>query len=155
MHKMLIIGAVAFQLFGSAVSHAEKLNSAQDLASVLISKGLPIANIEVFTPKTDPNKLMGRPGQYTSKIAFADTRYPESDSDFVGSDNTIEGFASIADAKKRADYVIRVTQSSPMFVQYVYHSGRFVLRLDRSLEPDDAKAYQAAMLAATKLPAKR
>lgn len=126
----------------------DQSNAAIDMASRLAGSGLPVTDIEAVTPATDANKLMGRPGYYTSKIYFTDARYPEDASDFMTTQNTIEAFASVEDAKRRADYVGRIARSSSMLAQYVYHSGRFVLRLTRAIEPDDASTYQAALVKA-------
>lgn len=124
---------------------AQKMDTAERVATALADSGLPIVDIEVFTSKSDPNKLMGRPSQYTSKVNFEDTRYPLRDDTIRTTEPTIEGFATVADAKKRVDYVTRISSSSTLVLQYIYHSGKFVLRLPREVEPDDAKAYQTAL----------
>lgn len=126
----------------------DQTNAAIDIANRLAVSGLPVKDIKAVTPATDDNKLMGRPGYYTSKIYFSDARYPEDASEIVTTENTIEAFASVEDAKRRADYVGKIATSSPMFAQYVYQSGRFVLRLKRAFEPADASDYQAALVKA-------
>ena len=107
--------------------------------------GLPVADIKVITAETDDNKLLGRSGQYTSKVYFTDTRHPKDPEAFNSVDNTIEGFASVDDAKKRAEYVGGIAKATPMFAQYIYQSGVFVVRLDKAVLPDEAKGYEAAL----------
>jgi hypothetical protein len=127
----------------SAPAKQTKTQSAEDVAVALSKAGLPVSNIEVFTPKTDPNRLMGRPGQYISKVSFTDTNYPENDLGKI--DQTIETFPTTAAAKTRRDYIDRVTRNTPFLLQYQFLRGRVLLRLDKELSPDDAKEYEAAL----------
>jgi 2,4-dienoyl-CoA reductase-like NADH-dependent reductase (Old Yellow Enzyme family) len=124
---------------------APKVETAEQAVKALAAAGLPIADIKVITPETDENKMMGRPGGYTSKAYFADTRHPAKPDEMVVVENNIEGFATVEDAQRRADYVSGIAKAMPMMAQYVYRSGKFVLRLDRALLPDEAKAYESAL----------
>jgi hypothetical protein len=145
MKSLFVALALAAQPVAVSGLHADAPRDAGDMATALAASGLPIADIQVLTSKTDPNKLLGRPGQYTSKVFFFDSRYPAGANDVLSGENTIEGFATIAEAKRRAAYIIKITSGSPMFAQYVYHRGRFVLRLDKALDPDEATAYDEAL----------
>ena len=53
--------------------------NAEAVVERLQAAGLTIGKVIVYTEETDPNDLLGRPGQYTSKAAFTDTRVDESD----------------------------------------------------------------------------
>ena len=107
------------------------------------------------TAANDPNHLLGRPNQYTSKIAFADSRIPSSDTSFGGSSayktgdvqlgGSVEVFSKPGDAEARAKYVEAVTKSVQMFAEYDYVRGDIVLRLSHFLTPDQAAAYKAAL----------
>jgi hypothetical protein len=76
--------------------------------------GLPIADSAVITEANDANDLIGRPGQYLSKVAFADSRVDvpidpaEPDNEGGGS---IEVFADGADAHVRSDYIQETLES--------------------------------------------
>lgn len=68
----------------------------------LNAQGVPVTITKLYDESTDPNDLLGRPGGYTSKAAFADARVP---SDKYGSDvddsdrgGSIEVFATEARA---------------------------------------------------------
>lgn len=52
----------------------------------------------MHTPETDPNKLMGRPGQYVAKITWSAR----------GEDATLEVFETLPAALARAEYVRKI-----------------------------------------------
>lgn len=145
----MIASAISPIVVAMAAATATAAPTAADVAADLSKAGLPIADVRVVTPASDSNRLMGRPGQYTSKVFFADSRYLETDMTLGPAEHSIEAFTTVADAKRRADYITRISLASPMFLQYVYHSGRYVLRLNRVVEPADADAYRAALVSLT------
>lgn len=133
---------------GAGQNQARTL-TAQQLVERLTAEGLPITDVLVFDENTDPNKLMGRPGQYTSKAAFVDTRV---DLDEAGSDpgdvsrgGGVEVFADESAAKARHKYVTALAQSMPILNEYTYQAGRYVVRVSRLLPPAQAAEYEAAV----------
>src|SRR6266480_581810 len=46
--------------------------SADQILQGLKAKGLPIGAVTTYTAASDPNHLLGRPGQYTDKVSFKD-----------------------------------------------------------------------------------
>jgi hypothetical protein len=104
-------------------------------AAVADKARFPVKDATTYTAETDPNKLLGRPGQYLVKMGWK----------LEGGDATIEVFRNADDAKKRADYVEQIGKNSPMFLQYVYLNPKrsAVLRLPKELTPSAAKAWQA------------
>ena len=99
--------------------------------------GLPIDNIIVYDEETDVNGLLGRPGQYTSKVNFADTRCEQwSDSDPVG--GTIEVFENSSDSSDRNEYL----GSYDDLHQYMYLYKNILFRLDYDLTPSQAEQYE-------------
>ncbi|WP_234537433.1 hypothetical protein [Streptomyces shenzhenensis] len=101
------------------------------------------------TADNDPNHLLGRPNQYTSKITFDDTRI--SADDVSGTDKgdvdrggAIEVFGSPADAQARAKYILSVTKSLPMLSEYDYVHGAAVVRVSHYLTPKQAADYKSA-----------
>jgi len=118
--------------------------TARQVVLRLKALGIPIGAFKTYTVSSDENHLLGRPGQYTSKVNFRDTRLPAAKFDISGG-GSVEVFASNADAQRRYKYVHAVTQSASMFVEYEYLDGRVFLRLSSTLTPQQAKAYAAAL----------
>lgn len=123
---------------------AEMPLTAKAVADKLTAAGLPIENVVVVDEATDSNKLMGRPGQYVSKVYFGDRRHAGEGME-PKEQNTVETFASEADATRRREYVQKVTEGMPMFTQYIIQSGPVVVRLDKALTPAEAKEYESAL----------
>ncbi|MFD6923218.1 hypothetical protein ACFV99_23825 [Streptomyces sp. NPDC059944] len=101
------------------------------------------------TAENDPNELLGRPHQYTSKVTFSDSRI--SADDLTGTDKgdvsrggAIESFARAADAEARAKYIQSVTKSMSALAEYDYAHGSVVVRVSHYLTPKQAAAYKTA-----------
>ena len=118
--------------------------TADQLADALIKQGLPIVDKIVFDARTDPNKLLGRPGGYSSKVSFRDERYIDSEEDSMYQ-HTIETFPTAAAAQSRKRYVDKVTNGVSFLMQYQFISGRILLRMDKVLTPDEATQYDTAL----------
>ncbi|AJF70443.1 hypothetical protein [Streptomyces vietnamensis] len=106
----------------------------------------------VVTEDNDPNKLLGRPNQYTSKITFTDSRIKAEDvagteKGSVGLGGAIEVFPTAADAQARADYIQSVTKGMPMLLEYDYVSGTMLVRVSHYLTPTQAADYKTAAAA--------
>ncbi|MFK0222185.1 hypothetical protein ACIQWN_28845 [Streptomyces vinaceus] len=106
------------------------------------------------TADNDPNHLLGRPGQYTSKITFKDSRIKTADTEGlqpgdVSLGGAIEAFTAPAEAEARANYIRTVTQGMPMLTEYDYVHGTNLIRVSRLLTPEQAGDYEKA---AAKLP---
>ena len=97
--------------------------------------------------------MLGRPGQYTSKATFEDIRIEQTnknlDPEFFSElereepiGGTIEVFNNEKDMKKRKDYIEAFTSSMSMIAEYSYGKDRFLLRLDKSVTPSQAKEYE-------------
>ncbi|MGW4560862.1 hypothetical protein ACWEN3_00185 [Streptomyces sp. NPDC004561] len=101
------------------------------------------------TAENDPNHLLGRPGQYTSKITFEDTRIPAgkvtgTHKGDVERGGSIEAFATSTDAQTRAKYVEAVTESMPALAEYDYVHGNVLVRVSHDLTPRQAAGYRTA-----------
>jgi hypothetical protein len=123
---------------------------AGSLVGLFQANGLPVGKYQVYNASTDPNHLLGRPGLYTSKSNFIDTRIDQSDfagEKAIGIDQggSVEVFASDRDARQRADYVRSITRGSALFAEYSYRRDRVYLRLSKRLTPKQAKAYEGLM----------
>jgi hypothetical protein len=121
-----------------------------DQAFAAITKTVPSAKLggEV-TAASDPNHLLGRPDEYTSKITFTDSRVsasdaanlPPGDIDLGGS---VEVFATAADAQARATYIQAVVKGVPAAAEYDYEHGTILIRVSHYLTPAQAADYQKA-----------
>ncbi|MEV5281376.1 hypothetical protein [Streptomyces sp. NPDC052811] len=138
---------------GTANAEASTIDAAG--AFKTIAAGVEAAKLSgTVTADNDPNHLLGRPGQYTSKITFTDSRIKASDTGgFKPGDvelgGAVETFTSSADAGARAKYIQAVTKSIPALTEYDYVHGALVVRVSRCLTPAQASTYKAA---ADKLP---
>lgn len=94
--------------------------------------------VVTYNEKTDPNELLGRPGQYIGKMNWP----------MAGDEATIEAFANAEDAKRRATYLETIGKSAPMFLTYivVHPTKHLVLRLPKALQPAHAKKWEALLL---------
>ncbi|MEU2715355.1 hypothetical protein [Streptomyces sp. NPDC007205] len=101
------------------------------------------------TAANDPNHLLGRPGQYTSKVTFTDSRIKASDVEGtqpgdVERGGAVEVFGSPSDAQVRAKYIQAVTKSLPALTEYDYVNGTALVRVSHDLTPTQAAAYKTA-----------
>jgi hypothetical protein len=102
----------------------------------------------VVTEDNDPNHLLGRPHQYTSKVTFTDSRIDvddvvDAEAGSVGLGGAIEVFATAADSRARADYIQSVTKGLPALAEYDFVSGTVLIRVSRYLTPTQAADYKA------------
>ena len=121
---------------------AELVELTEDaIVDALSASDLPITDLEVFDAETDPNSLLGRPGQYTIKVSWEDGRLTDS-LDPVG---TIEVFPDVESMQRRVDYVEQIGQDAPMLLQWIFTDERTgaVLRVSSDLTPDQADEYDA------------
>jgi hypothetical protein len=118
---------------------------AQLLLQEFREAGLPIGQVTALTPENDPNQLLGRPGQYTGKVQFEDTRVNDGDSNPLALGGSIEVFANPNDAKRRAEYVQAITTSSSLFAEYSWQVDSVFLRLDNAFTPTQAAEYERVL----------
>ncbi len=120
------------------------LETAEDIVNALKDAGLTITNMDVYTAENDPNSLLGRPNQYTSKVNFIDSRIEEEVSERIGVQNggSVEMFNTIEDAETRFNYISEISKTAPMFNEYEYINGKVILRVSRLLTPEQAAEYE-------------
>ena len=111
--------------------------------------GLSIRDLIVFNATTDPNHLLGRQNEYTSKDAWVDSAAiaagagnPSSDPGAIEFGGGIEVFPSVADAQARLAY-LKAFQP-PIGDGYDYLAGPAILRLSNYLTPAQATRFHAA-----------
>jgi hypothetical protein len=118
--------------------------TAQQVVGKLKQAGLPIGRYRIYTASTDPNKLLGRPGQYTSKVNFNDTRLGFKADYAVDGGGSVEVFANVQDAQRRYKFMVALAKS-PLFAEYDYLQGVILLRLSHDLTPTQARQYLTAL----------
>lgn len=126
--------------------------TAEEIGKALAGKVTASKVTVVYTAANDPNKLLGRPNGYLSKIAFFDSRVSPSDvegadSDAVERGGSVEVYADADGAKKRSDYIQAIAKGLPAAGEYDYLSGGVLVRVSRMLTPDQAKDYDTALKA--------
>lgn len=124
--------------------------TADQVTQKLAEKIKSVSLTKTFTAEDDPNKLLGRPGSYTSKTSFADSRVPK---DGLPADNThtehgggVEVFADEAGATARRDQIQTIAKSmGGLIAEYDYVKGGVLVRVSGKLTPDQAKEYETAL----------
>ena len=122
--------------------------SADEVLQELKDRELPVGESVAYTAKTDPNDLLGRPNQYTSKVNFKDTRLkPDSLADDldVQEGGSIEVFENKSDAIRRKEYIEGIGKGFSPFSEYTYREGTVLLRLSHRLLPKQAAEYEDAL----------
>jgi hypothetical protein len=135
-----------------------KIAAKVDAASVTkqVTAAIPtVKTTVVYTDATDPNSKLGRPHQYVSKTAFADSRIPHAKAkeddggrpDAISYGGTTEVFATEADAKAWVKYVDTVGQAIGGLVtpDYLLRQGRVVLRVSHLLTTAQVADYKAVL----------
>lgn len=112
-----------------------------EIVDALSASDLPVINLEVFDAETDPNSLLGRPGQYTVKVSWEDGRLTDS----LDASGTLEVFPDAESMQRRADYIEEIGQEVPMLLQWIFTDERTgaVLRVSSDLTPEQAAEFEA------------
>lgn len=143
-----VLAAVVVTLLAACGSPTTDLDAA-GVAQKLAAAGLPVGISVTFDESSDPNKLLGRPGGYTSKVAFTDERASKTAAGAKEGDlslgGSVEVFTSADEAEQRAEYIKKIATSSPLFAEYTYVRGPVVIRVSKELAPADAVAYENAL----------
>ncbi len=133
---ILLLGLVAC---GPAAASAPAPLTAEAVAASLGTSGLPVVDVRVLTAESDDNHLLGRPGQYTGKILWRDSRTEPG----IRNDATIELFPDQASLERRKAY-LEPFVVLPITAQYmeVNAGRRLLMRLPHDLTPDQVVAYR-------------
>ena len=119
--------------------------TAAEIVALFKAADLPVQDVKVLDEASDSNNLLGRPGQYTSKVFFYDARHPNKNTPDDEGENTVEVFATAADAKARHDYIEGVTKGVSFLVSYQVLRGNVLVRFDKVLLPTEVEQYKAAL----------
>lgn len=153
-NKKIIIGgaalaaaAVALVISSATASSAPHTLTAAQFTTKLQTAGLPVNGIIDYTATNDPNHLLGRPGGYTSKTAFVDSRINELEAEpgSIEAGGSVEVFSNHAEAQARVNYISKMEQIMTVFGnEYDYVNGNTVLRVSSLLTPAQAATYENA-----------
>ena len=108
---------------GSPASSADTCGPAD-----VVARRMGMKNITVYTAATDPNHLLGRQGEYTSKVEWSGG----------GEDSGIEAFADAGDAQLRFAYLRAFRPPIGDGYDYLYRAT--ILRLASIYTPAQAAA---------------
>jgi hypothetical protein len=124
--------------------------TAAQVTRALRTHGLPVTGIRVLTAASDPNHLLGRPGEYTSKTEFADSRKAGEAGPGVAAGGSVEVYQDHAGAVRRARCIQSIVQAAPVLgAEYDYVAGAVLLRVSGQLTPAQARRYRAALTVIT------
>lgn len=144
--KILLLLLVSGLLVVSGCSSTNDTElTAEEIVEQLKESGLPIENEIIYTEETDPNDLLGRPNQYSSKVNFADDRIEQYDAETDPVGGTVEVFESNKDAKERHDYIESVSEGVAFLQEYMYLNGKVLLRVSYDLTPEQAEEYNTKL----------
>lgn len=153
-----LAAAVVLALTGcSSATTGQAPKAPADAAAVttaLAAQGLPLKLAKTYTENDDPNQLLGRPGGYTSKTAFTDSRLAPGAAvadDPIERGGSVEVFPDAASAMARGRSVATLVQAMSGLgaAEYDYVSGTVLLRVSGALPPTQAKDYSAALAKVT------
>lgn len=131
-----------------AQSEEEQAGSPRTVVGDLRESGLPVGRTETYNASSDPNKLLGRPGQYVSKANFRVRGIPDdklNDGIDVSEGGGVEIFDDEDAASKREEYIKAIAESGGLFAEYTYRDGLVVLRLSSELTPDRTAEFEKAL----------
>jgi hypothetical protein len=146
----LIGSLVGFSSNTNTINAAPKPNvkrgvNASDVVNALKNDGLPIGDQLDYTAENDPDKLLGQPGLYISKVHFIDTTQQENTKVLMLNGGSVEVFNNNDDAKNRLNHLSKIAKSTPLFDEYDYVEGKVLLRLSKNLSPDHVKKYEDSL----------
>ncbi len=151
MSKYFVVFFALFALLAlvACQGSASQPMTAEEVLNALAQANLPIGDTITFTAETDPNDLLGRPGQYISKVNFRDTRLSVEDDESVSTQDggSIEVFADAQAAEARAQYIHALGQGVSVLAEYDFVEGYVLLRLSRRITPAQAQEYADALAA--------
>lgn len=116
----------------------------------VIANAMATGTVTVWTAETDPNRLLGRTGGYTSAATIVDPRV-ECTEPATSCGATIEVYPTADKALARSEYIQSILGNGGVLgTEYHYFSGTALLRVTGELTPDQAKEYASKFEAASK-----
>lgn len=119
----------------------------KELVQALAERMPQVTLTKAYTAEDDENHLLGRPGGYIGKAAFADDRVEKADrvpdKTDVANGGSVEVFSDPAGAQARKTYIDTLLEGSGGMLgsEYSYVSGDALLRVSGNLTPAVADEY--------------
>lgn len=134
----------------SSASAADDSRDAKQVLSDLADAIDSVKLVKSYTEDDDPNKLLGRPNGYTSKVAFSDSRISKKDTEYADKDaiergGSVEVYPDAEGAQRRKDYIQTISKETGLASEYDYLKGGILVRVTGNLPPTKAKEYERAL----------
>ena len=97
---------------------------------------LPLGQLEFFTAVSDPQKLLGKPNQYTEKASWRTTEKIV---------HTVESFADENHLQARKTAIEAAAKSGSQPAAYVYAHKNILLRIHHEMIPETAAKFEPAL----------
>lgn len=147
----IVLGITLLSAQTFAATQAQEVLALTAL-EVFQEAGIPIVEAVAYDAATDPNRLLGRPGEYVEKLSWRDERllpsYPEDwgwPDISVDTGGSIERFANQRDLDRRLAY-LAAFDGTIFGREYRYTHKLMILRLPFDLTPEQAGEYEAVFL---------
>jgi hypothetical protein len=114
----------------------ERTLTAAEVVASLQASGLPVEDVEVLTPETDPDRLLGRPNQYVVKVTWNDAR--------GGPISSLEILPTLANFQARRTLLRSTNIRNGIATYHVLDRSdrRALLRVPASLSAEEARQYE-------------
>ena len=132
---LLFVVVLVSVLLPVAAINFETQFTAEEIVTIIDNSKIPISDIQIFNEGNDPNESLGRPGKYTGKASWVDTRVDNCA-------GTVEVFRNLDSLKNRKEYLLEIYEKMPFLAQYILVYENALIRFDLELLPSQAKDYE-------------
>ncbi|HEX8637617.1 MAG TPA: hypothetical protein VF692_06120 [Pyrinomonadaceae bacterium] len=129
---ILLISGCQSGSTGSVADKPEKLKL-NEVIKAFKEANLPLGQLEFYTAKSDPLKLLGKPNQYTEKATWQTTEKMV---------HGVEAFADEADLQARKTSIEAAAQSGAQPAEYLYVHKNILLRIHHEMIPRTARKFE-------------
>ena len=131
----------------TAAPASSSLAAAQSAAEAIRAAIPEVTSLIAITEDNDANNMIGRPNGYVAATVLVDSRTEGCEIGKPGIEcgARVEQWPDQAAAQRRADYIKAMQSSMPILGrEYQTVKGNLLLRVDGTIRPSAAQAYQAA-----------
>jgi len=131
---LILLASLAPTASAQAGPSAEAAFAQLTRASSPVASYIDSSHAIAYTSSTDPDGLLGRPGQYVGKVVFVDRRVAPAG-------GSLEVFRNSTEVAARVAHLHQAGRPS----EYLFTSGSTLLRLSMALPPAAAEDYATAL----------